>query len=191
MSRIGKKEIKFDASVKPELKDNILNFKGAKGNLAVKIPEGLTVKIESGTIQLAVSAQKKDLPKNLLRIQEKQNISNWGTVRQLISNSVEGITTGFSKVLIMEGVGYRASVAGTKLTLIVGYSHPIEMPLPAGITAKVDNNTKITISGADKQLIGKVAAEIRLTRPPEPYKGKGIRYEGEFIRRKAGKTGKK
>ncbi|MBD3282035.1 MAG: 50S ribosomal protein L6 [Candidatus Portnoybacteria bacterium] len=172
MSRIGKKPIEIPQGVEVKIDGNTVKVKGPKGELEQKIHPGIEIEVKDNSIE----------------IKPKRNDSAaiWGTFRMLLSNMVNGVSQGFEKKLIFEGVGYRASVSGSKLVLNLGYSHPIEMEAPEGISFNVDKNT-IVISGIDKQLVGQVAANIREKRPPEPYKGKGIRYEDEIIRRKAGK----
>ncbi len=179
MSRIGKLPVAIPAGVEVKVEDgNVITVKGPKGTLTRKLVEELEVKVEGTEI---VVTRPNDL---------KRNKSLHGLTRTLIFNMVEGVTKGYSKVLEINGVGYRAAKAGNKLTLTLGYSHPVEMIDPEGITTTVDGN-KITVAGIDKEKVGQFAAEIRTKRPPEPYKGKGIKYETETIRRKVGKTGKK
>lgn len=173
MSRIGKQAIKIPEDVEIKLDGNLLVVKGPKGELSHKLNHDINLEIKDK--ELLVKAKKT-----------KKNSVIWGTSRALMNNMVEGVTKGFEKKLIFEGVGYRASVGGSKLVLNLGYSRPIEIEAPAGIEFKVEKNT-IVVSGIDKQLVGEIAADIRAKRKPEPYKGKGIRYEDEVIRRKAGK----
>ena len=169
MSRIGKLPVAIPAGVEVKLEEgNVITVKGPKGTLTRKLVDDLDIKVE-------------DL---------KRYKSLHGLTRTLIFNMVEGVTNGYTKELEINGVGYRAAKAGKKLTLTLGYSHPVEMEDPEGIETKVDGN-KITVSGIDKEKVGQFAAEIRTKRPPEPYKGKGIKYTTETIRRKVGKTGKK
>ena len=175
MSRIGKKPIAIPAGV--EVKIDGCTVKGPKATLTRDVHPNMTVKVE-GTELLV------ERPND-----QKQNRALHGLTRSLLANMVEGVSNGFSKVLEVNGVGYRAAVQGNTLNLTVGYSHPVEMPVPEGLTAEVNGN-KITISGADKQKVGQFAAEVREKRPPEPYKGKGIKYADEHIRRKEGKAGK-
>lgn len=192
MSRTGKKIIKFDAAaVQIKFSNNIFNCKGKHGNIEVALPEGIKLNIKDNTIQLEPTEMHENHAKTILRNNRRQLQSSWGTARQIIFNAIKGVSESFQKTLILEGVGFRASVAGKKLTLAVGYSHPVEYILPESVMAKVDNNTKITLNSYNKQELGKIAAEIRKIRKPEPYKGKGIKFEGEIIKRKAGKTGKK
>ena len=177
MSRIGKKPIAIPAGVDVKLDGRTVTVKGSKTTLTTDVHPNITVKIEGDEI---IVERPND---------QKQNRALHGLTRSLISNMVEGVNTGFKKELEVNGVGYRAAVQGQKLTLTVGYSHPVEMTVPEGLTAEVNGN-KITISGADKQKVGQFAAEVREKRPPEPYKGKGIKYADEHIRRKEGKAGK-
>ena len=177
MSRIGKKPIAIPAGVDVKLDGRTVTVKGSKTTLTTDVHPNITVKIEGDEI---IVERPND---------QKQNRALHGLTRSLIANMVEGVSNGFSKVLEVNGVGYRAAVQGNTLNLTVGYSHPVEMPVPEGLTAEVNGN-KITISGADKQKVGQFAAEVREKRPPEPYKGKGIKYADEHIRRKEGKAGK-
>ena len=177
MSRIGKKPIAIPAGVEVKLDGSTVTVKGPKATLTREVHPNMTVKIEGDEIIV----ERPD--------DQKQNRALHGLTRSLIANMVEGSNTGFSKVLEVNGVGYRAAVQGKTLVLTVGYSHPVEMEIPEGLSAEVNGN-KITISGADKQKVGQFAAEVREKRPPEPYKGKGIKYETEHIRRKEGKAGK-
>lgn len=176
MSRIGKQSIKIPAGVKVSAKGNVYNFEGPKGKLSHTVPHGISVKIEGD--HMFVNRDDKVEGAAALH----------GLTRTLLSNCVHGVHTGYSKGLEINGVGYRASVQGQSLNMTLGFSHPVVFTLPAGITAKVDANTKIMVSGADKHLVGAVSAEIRGLKPVEPYQGKGIRYAGEFVRRKAGKA---
>jgi len=178
MSRIGKKPIVIPAGVKVALNGQAVKVEGPKGRLERQLHDQVDVSIEADQIQVA--------PKNL-----QSGSALQGLTRTLVANMVEGVTKGFSKSLEINGVGYRAELKGTVLNLALGYSHPIEYPLPAGVTAEVEKQTKITLAGIDKELVGATAAKIRSFRPPEPYKGKGIKYADERIVRKAGKTGGK
>lgn len=180
MSRIGKLPVAIPAGVEVKLEEgNVITVKGPKGTLTRKLVDDLEVKVEGSEI---VVTRPSDL---------KRYKSLHGLTRTLIFNMVEGVTKGYEKVLEINGVGYRAAKAGNKLTLTLGYSHPVEMVDPEGITTTLDGTNKITVSGIDKEKVGQFAAEIRGKRPPEPYKGKGIKYATETIRRKVGKTGKK
>ena len=172
MSRIGKQPIQIPEGVDVKVDSNLVLVKGPKGELSQKLVPDIEIKINDKEI--------------LVELKKGKNTAIWGTYRSLLANMIKGVNEGFEKKLIFEGVGYRASVDNKKLILNLGYSHPIEMDAPEGIEFKVEKNT-ITVSGIDKQLVGEVAANIRAKRKPEPYKGKGIRYEGEIIRRKLGK----
>lgn len=176
MSRVGKKPVTIPSGVSAELKDQILKIKGPKGELTLELHPKVAIAIAENEITVSVQNTEVKAQKAL-----------WGLFRALINNMVAGVTTGFSKVLEINGVGYKAALTGTKLVLNLGYSHPIEMEVPKGLEAKVEKNT-ITITGTDRQLVGQFAAEIRSKREPEPYKGKGIKYSDETIRRKAGKV---
>jgi len=178
MSRIGKKPIVIPAGVKVALNGQAVKVEGPKGRLERQLHDQVDVSIEADQILVA--------PKNL-----QSGSALQGLTRTLVANMVEGVTKGFSKSLEINGVGYRAELKGPVLNLALGYSHPIEYPLPAGVTAEVEKQTKITLAGIDKELVGATAAKIRSFRPPEPYKGKGIKYADERIVRKAGKTGGK
>ena len=179
MSRIGKLPVAIPAGVEVKLEEgNVITVKGPKGTLTSKLVDDLDIKVEGSEV---IVTRPSDL---------KRYKSLHGLTRTLIFNMVEGVTNGYTKELEINGVGYRAAKAGKKLTLTLGYSHPVEMEDPEGIETKVDGN-KITVSGIDKEKVGQFAAEIRTKRPPEPYKGKGIKYTTETIRRKVGKTGKK
>jgi len=171
--------VAIPAGVEVKLEEgNVITVKGPKGTLTRKLVDDLDIKVEGSEV---IVTRPSDL---------KRYKSLHGLTRTLIFNMVEGVTNGYTKELEINGVGYRAAKAGKKLTLTLGYSHPVEMEDPEGIETKVDGN-KITVSGIDKEKVGQFAAEIRTKRPPEPYKGKGIKYTTETIRRKVGKTGKK
>jgi large subunit ribosomal protein L6 len=174
MSRVGKRPVTIPSGVTVQVGETHVQVKGPKGELSTHILDGTEVTIENG--EAKVSAEK--ITRN----------PAFGTMRALIQNMVTGVTTGFSKVLEIQGTGYRAQMDGKNIVLQLGFSHPIVFEPPAGITIKVENPTRIVISGADKGQVGQVAADIRAYRPPEPYKGKGVRYEGEQVRRKAGKA---
>ncbi len=179
MSRLGKLPIVLPAGVSCQLKSNLAMVKGAKGEVKVLINEAVAVKIENNSL---IVAPKDENGKNASAM--------WGLVWSLLKNAVIGVSEGFSKKLEITGVGYRANLVGKKLNLNLGFSHPVEFNLPEGISATVEANT-ITIFGIDKQLVGEVAAQIRKIRKPEPYKGKGIKYSDEIVRRKAGKAATK
>ncbi|MDY0190633.1 MAG: 50S ribosomal protein L6 [Desulfuromonas sp.] len=178
MSRIGKKPIQIPGGVTVVLKDSHINVKGPKGQLERTIPDTVLVSMEAETINVAAIESAR------------RNTAMQGLYRSLIANMVDGVSTGFSKILEINGVGYRADVKGSVLNLALGYSHPVEYQLPDGITVDVEKQTRLTVSGVDKELVGATAAKIRSFREPEPYKGKGIKYADERILRKAGKTGK-
>lgn len=174
MSRIGKLPVAIPGGVTVAVADGRVAVKGPKGDLSTHVLDGTRVVVEGGEVK--VSADK--VTRN----------PAFGTMRANIQNMVTGVTQGFSKVLEIVGTGYRAQLDGKRLVLQLGYSHPVPFEPPPGITIKVENPTRVVISGADKAQVGQVAADIRAFRPPEPYKGKGIKYEGEYIRRKAGKA---
>jgi len=179
MSRIGKMPIPVPSGVDIKLGDgNLVTVKGPKGTLERKLPSDMNIALENGQLEIT-------RPSDLKKFRALH-----GLTRTLINNMVVGVTDGYKKVLEINGVGYRAAKSGNKLTLSLGYSHPVEMIDPDGITSEVEGTNKITISGIDKEKVGQYAANIREKRPPEPYKGKGIKYENEYIRRKAGKAGK-
>lgn len=175
MSRVGKYPVALPQGVVAEVKGQTVAVKGKTGNLSLEAPEEVEVKLVDG--KLAVS-MREDTPRSRVL---------WGTTRNNINNMVKGVTDGFKIVLEIEGVGFRAALAGKDLVLQLGFSHEIKYPIPDGITAKVDKQTVVTITGNDKQKVGQIAAEIRGLKKPEPYKGKGIKYQGEWIRRKEGK----
>ncbi|OGI02708.1 MAG: 50S ribosomal protein L6 [Candidatus Melainabacteria bacterium GWF2_37_15] len=179
MSRIGKAPVEIPNKVNVEVQGNTVKASGPLGNLEVKLrPE---IKVEKQDNKLIVSRVND----------ERKSRALHGLSRTLVSNMVNGVSSGFQKRLEIQGVGYRATLDGRNLNLALGYSHPVRIEPPAGIEIKVEGNNKIVVVGADKQLVGDIAALIRSKRPPEVYKGKGIRYEGEYVRRKAGKAGKK
>ncbi len=179
MSRIGRKPITIPAGVQVTLKDGIVTAKGPKGELTQKVHANITVAIEGSEILVT---RPND---------EKENRALHGLTRTLISNMVQGVANGFTKELEVNGVGYRVAKQGKDLVMNLGYSHQVTMSEIPGITIEVPSPNKIIISGPDKQLVGQFAAEVREKRPPEPYKGKGIKYTTEHIRRKEGKTGAK
>ena len=174
MSRIGKKPVTIPGGVSVVVADDRVQVKGPKGELGTPVLVGTTVAVEGGEVR--VTAEK--ITRN----------PAFGTMRALIQNMVTGVSTGFSKTLEIVGTGYRAAMDGKRLVLQLGFSHPIHFDPPEGITIKCESPTRVSISGYDKYLVGQVAADIRAFRPPEPYKGKGVKYEGEYIRRKAGKA---
>ena len=179
MSRIGLKPITIPSGVEVKLNDkNFMEVKGAKGSIAQQLNSNMEIKIEDGVITV-------NRPND-----EKEYKSLHGLTRTLIANMIEGVTNGFKKTLEIEGTGYRAAKQGKKLALTLGFSHPVEMEDPEGIEVEVPQPNRIVVKGIDKQKVGNYASVIRSLRSPEPYKGKGIKYEGEIIRRKVGKTGK-
>jgi large subunit ribosomal protein L6 len=178
MSRIGKKPVTLPKGVKVTVNGAEAVVEGAKGKLICPIPAGISLDIQADSV-------------NLLRADEQaQTRAYHGLTRALLQNAVTGVVEGWKKELDIVGVGYKAAVEGGKLVLNLGYSHPINYEPPTGIQIAVDKQTHVTVTGADRQLVGQVAADIRKFRKPEPYKGKGVMYTGEVIRRKAGKTGK-
>ncbi len=180
MSRIGRAPIEFAAGVTVTIADdNTVNVKGPKGELTRTFHKDMIFEMEGNVITVKRPSD------------DKLHRSLHGLSRTLLNNMVLGVTEGFTKTLEINGVGYRAAKQGNKLALTLGFSHPVEMEAPAGITIEVPAPNKIVVSGADKEVVGAVAADIRKWRKPEPYKGKGIRYEGEVVRRKAGKAGAK
>jgi large subunit ribosomal protein L6 len=178
MSRIGKKAIDIPSGVEVKIGAEAVTVKGPKGTLSTPVHPKVAYAVEGDKIHVTAADESR------------QANAQHGLRRTLLDNCIQGVTKGFQKALEVVGVGYKVSVQGKKVVLTVGYSHPVEFPLPAGIDAAADGN-KLTISGIDKQLVGEVAAQIRRVRPPEPYKGKGVKYVDEQIRRKAGKSGAK
>lgn len=179
MSRVGKKPITLPKGVQVDIQGQSVKVKGPKGELARTFPTQVSLGMEEGHL---VVSRPSDAP--AVRAMH-------GTARALINNMVVGVSEGFSKTLVVEGVGYRAEMKGKQLVMALGYSHPVPVDPPAGISFAVDEKTKtITITGIDKELVGQVASDVRNWRPPEPYKGKGLRYSNERVRRKAGKAGK-
>lgn len=176
MSRVGQKPIEVPEGVQVTIGKGVLSVKGPKGELSLSIPASISV-VDEGQ-RLAVSRASDSKGDRALH----------GTIRSLIANMVTGVSNGFEKVLQIIGVGYRAKVEGKGLVMQLGFSHPVEYPIPEGINLTTAKDNSITVTGCDKQLVGQVAAEIRGFYPPEPYKGKGIRYKGEWVRRKAGKA---
>ena len=177
MSRIGKLPVPVPDGVEVSLDGLTVSVKGPKGELVRTMPEGVSLSTDDdGAIVVTPDSDSR-----LSR-------SRWGLVRTLVANMIEGVTTGYAKALELVGVGYRAAAKGSDVELQVGYSHPVLIEAPDGITLNVPQPTRVEVSGIDKVLVGQVAANIRKVRPPEPYKGKGIKYEGETVRRKAGKA---
>ncbi len=179
MSRVGKKPIPIPKGVTVSIDGSHVAVKGPKGELSRVVSSEMTLAMEDGSVQVSRPSD------------EGRHRALHGLTRALVANMVEGVSDGFSKQLEIQGVGYRAEPTDSGLRLNVGYSHSVEYPAPQGIQLSVENNTLVTVAGIDKELVGQVAAEIRSIRPPEPYKGKGIRYKDEQVRRKAGKTGGK
>jgi large subunit ribosomal protein L6 len=175
MSRIGRQPIEIPAGVSVSVDPGRVMVNGPLGNLQQQVPARMTVEHSEGTITVARPTDRGE------------DRALHGLTRTLIANMVEGVTKGFEKRLQLQGVGYRAALQGSDLRLDVGYSHPVVMKAPQGISFEVPSNTEVVVKGVDKQQVGQTAAEIRKVRPPEPYKGKGIRYEGEYVRRKVGK----
>ena len=178
MSRIGNKPVVIPAGVTVDVKDHTVTVKGPKGELSYTFNQNISLEQREGEV---VFTRPDD---------SKENKTIHGTTRAVFNNMVVGVTDGFQKELELIGVGYRAQLQGKKLVLNVGYSHPVEFTPEEGIEIEVPSNTKVIVKGYDKQKVGELAANIRGVRPPEPYKGKGIRYVNEFVRRKEGKTGK-
>ena len=178
MSRIGNKVITVPAGVEVSIVDNFATVKGPKGELKQQFDKDITFNIEGSEITVVRPSDSK------------RHRTVHGTTRAILANMIEGVSAGFKKELELIGVGYRAQMQGKKLVLSVGYSHPVEFEEIDGITLGVEGNTKVSIEGINKEVVGQYAAKVRAVRPPEPYKGKGIRYVGEYVRRKEGKTGK-
>ena len=179
MSRIGKKPITFPKNVKISQSAGMIKVEGPKGTLSSKLPDGISMVVSENN--LAIERKSED---RLVR-------SYHGLARTLINNMVIGVSTGFEKALEISGVGYRAEVAGSTLKMVLGFSSSVEYNIPKGIDIKVDKQVNMVVSGINKELVGRVASEIRSLKKPEPYKGKGIKYAGEYIRRKAGKSAAK
>ena len=175
MSRIGKQPIKIPQGVKVAVDGNTVRAEGPKGKLSQPVPAGLTPKMQEGTVVIERGSDER--PVRALH----------GLARALVANMVNGVKEGFERKLEIIGIGYRAQMQGKAIQLALGYSHPIVFPLPEGITAEIDKQTAITLRGADKALLGQTAAKLRALRKPDPYKGKGIRYLGEVVRKKVGK----
>ncbi|MGA7228802.1 MAG: 50S ribosomal protein L6 [Acidimicrobiia bacterium] len=178
MSRIGKMPVTVPSGVDVDVKGARVVVKGSKGELSRDFHERISFEIEDGS----VNVKRPD--------DTRESKALHGLSRALLANMVQGVSEGFSKTLEIQGVGYRATLKGSTLELLVGFSHAVEVAAPEGITFEVPEPTRIIVSGIDKEQVGQVAADIRKVRPPEPYKGKGIRYAGEYVRRKAGKAGK-
>lgn len=179
MSRVGKKPIPISDKVNITYNDKVLTVKGDKGALSRSIHDAVDLKIGDDAINIVIAKETK------------QNLALQGMTRSLVANMVAGVETGFERVLEINGIGYRAELKGNTIVLNLGYSHPINYELPDGISATVEKNNVIKLSSIDKEKLGLAAATIRRFRPPEPYKGKGVKYAEEYVRRKAGKTGTK
>lgn len=179
MSRIGKLPIPLASGVKVTLADGAVTVQGPKGTLLQPLPDGITAELDGPKLML----RRKD--------DSKRQRALHGMARALLANAVHGVTQGFRKDLEIQGVGYRAQLSGRAVSFNLGYTHAIDFPIPEGIQIAVDKQTRITVTGFDRQAVGQVAANIRALRPPDVYKGKGIRYAGEVVRKKAGKTGAK
>ncbi len=179
MSRIGNRKILVPTGVTVTVENDLVTVKGPKGELSLELKNGIKVEQEENTLTVTRAND------------EKQSRSMHGTTNANITNMIKGVTDGFSKALEIIGVGYRFNVRGTTLVINAGYSHPVELAIPTGLTVEQASNTEITVKGIDKVLVGKFAAEIRDVRSPEPYKGKGIRYKDEYVRRKEGKKAAK
>jgi large subunit ribosomal protein L6 len=177
MSRVGNKPIALPKGVKVKIEKGAVEVEGPKGKLHVSVPEAIRFEQKDSTL---VARRERD-----------EDAALHGLARSLVQNAVTGVTTGFTKELDIVGIGYRASVTGRVATFVLGYSHPIDVLIPNGIEVKVDKQTHIIVSGADRGLVGQMAANIRALRPPDPYKNKGIRYAGEVLKKKVGKTGAK
>ena len=175
MSRIGKKAVAVPSGVTVTIEGQTVTVKGPKGQLAWTVAEEIEVKQEGAELLLTK------------RVDNTRAQAMWGLSRTLVANMVEGVTSGFEKTLELVGVGYRAAMKGNALSMQLGFSHEVDVPPPAGVTFAVPKQTEIKVSGADKQAVGQIASVIRKLRPPEPYKGKGVRYAGEKVRRKEGK----
>jgi large subunit ribosomal protein L6 len=179
MSRVGKKPIPIPNKTKVSFKDGIITVEGEKGKLTRTIHNAVGLDMQDNEIRVTMEKETREIR------------ALQGLTRSLVANMVTGVSAGFEKILEINGIGYRAEVSGNKIVLNLGYSHPINFEIPKGISAEVDRNNTIKLSGIDKEALGHVAASIRRLRPPEPYKGKGVKYAHEKIQRKAGKTGAK
>ncbi len=178
MSRVGKKPVTIPEGVTVTLDNNLCTVKGPKGELSRELHHAIIVNVENNEVTF-------ERPSD-----HKEHRALHGTMRAIVNNMVEGVTKGFERALELNGVGYRATKSGNKLVLNVGYSHPVEITPEDGLEIEVPSNTKVIVKGINKERVGALASNIRAVRKPEPYKGKGIRYEGEYVRRKEGKTGK-
>jgi large subunit ribosomal protein L6 len=176
VSRIGKLPVAIPAGVKVAVEASAVRFEGPKGKLQTALPEGVEVKVEGNVLRVERRAEDRKIR------------ALHGLTRKLIANMTQGVSQGFTRILDINGVGYRAEVKGQEIHITLGFSHPVVFPLPAGVTAAVERQVIITLSAADRQVLGETAAKLRSLRPPEPYKGKGIKYREEVIKRKAGKA---
>lgn len=179
MSKIGKQPVEIPKGVECKIDKEVLNVKGPKGQLSLRVENHIKPQINANELTMTVDSEMS----NLTKFQ--------GLYRALVQNMIVGVTKGFSKQLELKGVGYRAAVQGSNINFQLGFSHPTIIPIPKGIEVKVENNVLITVSGIDKQLVGQFSAELHHLRKPEPYKGKGVHYVGQFLRRKAGKAAAK
>ncbi|MEM7249137.1 MAG: 50S ribosomal protein L6 [Acidobacteriota bacterium] len=179
MSRVGSKQLGLPSGVKIDVEEGCLKVQGPKGNLTTPLPPGISAAVEDGQLKFTRANE------------ERQSRAFHGLARALAANAVTGVSQGFEKRLEIVGVGYRAAMKGKTLNMALGYSHEVDFPVPEGIEISVEDNTKLVVKGIDKQAVGQVAAKIRALRPPDPYKGKGIRLSDEVIRTKAGKSGAK
>lgn len=179
MSRIGKLAVNVPDKVTVTIKENNISVKGPKGELFKRVPDAIEIIQETNSIKVVPKPNSND------------GIKLYGTYRSIVNNMITGVTKGFQRKLELQGVGYRSQIDGKTLVLNVGFSHQVKITPPEGIKLAVDGNTTVVVDGLDKELVGQTAANIRLVRPPEPYKGKGIRYQGEYVRKKVGKAGKK
>ncbi|WP_158747658.1 50S ribosomal protein L6 [Acidisphaera sp. L21] len=175
MSRVGKYPVEIPAGVQIAIVDNVLTAKGKLGELSLQLRDNVLAKVEDGKFSVAPNGPTREAR------------MMWGTTRALVANMVKGVSAGYAKTMEIQGTGFRAAVTGPNLVINLGFSHDVVYPVPEGITITTPRPTAITVTGVDKRLVGQVAAEIRAYRPPEPYKGKGVRYETETIRRKEGK----
>lgn len=177
MSRVGQKPIPIPSGVKVAVHEDRVEVQGPKGKLVTSLPPGIKIEQTDGGLRAVPERDSKELK------------PFWGLARSLVANAVYGVSQGFSKQLDIVGIGYRAQVEGKKIVFSLGYSHPVELDIPEGIKIDVEKQTRVTVSGADKQMVGQVAANIRRLRKPDPYKQKGVRYVGEVLKKRAGKTG--
>jgi len=179
MSWIGRKPVTIAKGARVSVADAAVAIEGPKGRLSVAIPQGIAVRVDDGSVIVERG------------LDNKREKALHGLVRSLVANAVAGVTTGFTKELEIQGIGYKAQVEGKDVVLSLGYSHPVRFPIPSGIQISVEKQVKMVVSGFDKQAVGQVAADLRSLRPPDVYKGKGVRYVGEVVRKKVGKTGAK